>query len=181
MINMINLLPAQQQQKLLIIRRTKLINIIGLLALLFVLSLLLGVLALKFRLQGELVLAQALEGAARIELIKPENIQLKKDLLELNRKLKQILTLEQQYQPGSEILKTLSALTPTGLTYNSLLFDRQANKVTLTGLAKQRAELLLFKQELEKALTFSAIDFPAVNWVKATDINFFITFKYRGE
>ena len=52
-------------------------------------------------------------------------------------------------------------------------------RVTLLGLSDDRDTLSAFKENLEKNQKISNIDFPADNWLKAKDINFYLTFQYQ--
>ena len=89
----------------------------------------------------------------------------------------------------TEILEKISETLPEQVYLTNLSFifqlegeknqEKQVIKVNLFGFSKTRDILLEFKKNLEVRETFKEIYFPPSNWIKATDINFNITFKIK--
>lgn len=97
---------------------------------------------------------------------------------DLNNKLNLIENAEQNIFLISQrvireiISKKMSDIKITQIFYenNSL----EGKKISIRGSAPNRERLLLFRQELEDDNTFSKVDLPISNFVKGSDIQFYL-------
>lgn len=75
------------------------------------------------------------------------------------------------------ILKKMSGIKITNISYenNSKNNFLQVKKITIQGTAPSRSVLLLFRQALEDDATFKSVDLPISNFVKGSDIRFYLS------
>jgi len=181
---MINLLPPEEKEKLLLEIRKRIAIIIWCLFLFFIFCFSLVLLSIKFYLQGQIdyqtITLQETENKMRQAEIK----DLQEKFNSFNTALKKLNSFEQKKTYFSEILEKISGILPGGtyLTNISLIPSELADKnpciqVMLSGFIPTRENLFEFKKILEKDTQIKEIYFPPINWVNPTDINFSITFK----
>jgi len=114
------------------------------------------------------------------------------EIQDLRRKIdlinQDITRLEQFYKNRiyfSEILDKISQTIPRGVYLTNFsaavsFFEGESLiKISLSGFAPTREILLEFNKKLEEQINFKNISFPAANWVKPRDINFFVNFEYN--
>ena len=71
------------------------------------------------------------------------------------------------------ILEKIPDIKITKISFNNdVVLGR---KISVYGIAKNREQLLLFKQALEKNKAFSKVDLPVSNFIKETDIQFYLS------
>jgi len=181
---MINLLPPKEKEEILQEENWKLLMILGMILLFFLISLLLILFSIKIFIAGE-VEAQKILFVEREKEFKNTQMQnLQNNLTAFNKKLSQLDSFYQNQSNSSEILEEISKTLPPGVYLNNLSIIPQGGKeggfaCNLSGFSPNREILLQFKDNLEKATQFQDIYFPSSSWVKATDINFTISFKVK--
>lgn len=175
---MINLLPPEQKKELKERESQKIVLILGFLGFLFFLSLTFGLAIIKFYLSGEIIAQKTIEEVIQKELVSKENENAKKEIIKFNKDVTRILSFLKEKIFLSEVLKKITIILPNELYLDSISFQKDDNLFTITGFAKTRDALILFKNELEKEKSFSEVNFPPTNWVRANEFNFFLTFKY---
>jgi hypothetical protein len=97
----------------------------------------------------------------------------------VNLQMKNIMLVKKDQLYWSDILYRLSNASAEGISIDSL-----ANKnyqVMLSGKAKDRDSLIVYREKLEKDGCFSEINLPLSNLVSRTDIVFQIDFKVKEE
>jgi hypothetical protein len=122
---------------------------------------------------------------ARKELDIQKNTPLKAEELEittqadnLNRKIQQVDSLRQNKFLVTErainnvVLNKLPDIKITNILYEAKTSTEKEIKVT--GSAPSREKLLLFKLALENDPAFKKVDLPVSNFVKGSDIKFFV-------
>lgn len=179
---MINLLPPQYKQELLLEETKRLVIILEVVILASLVSLVLILFSIKTYLNGEVDFQKIILSQAEKEFGQSgfQNIQEKINLLNLT-----FSKLDSFYQEKfyfTEILEKVSkTLLPgtylTTLSFSPSLAEEDFRfRISLSGFAKTREILLEFKEKLEAEEDFKEVYFPASNWVKPTDINFNLTF-----
>lgn len=174
---MINLLPPKEKRILAERQIQKVINIWGFLLFLFLVSLSLGLLAVKFSLAGQETFQKTLVEIEKKAFQSQKNQAAKKEALKLNQEVNFLLSFYEKKSEVSELLKKIAFILPPGLSLESLSFQKEDSLVVLRGFAQTREDLILFKDNLEREPAFKDVTFPPQNWVKAKDINFLVNFK----
>ncbi|MBI2123739.1 MAG: hypothetical protein HYU04_00605 [Candidatus Wildermuthbacteria bacterium] len=180
---MINLLPQNAKQELRQEQRFRL-----LLTLLFMcmvalvcFALMLGV--IKVYVAG-LLFAQESKIALLQERFSKDN-PLLADIQEFNETAGQVSRFIKSSRAVSLVLEAIGEILPAGLYITAFDYDPpgvQTKKGTepkeikarasVTGFAKTREDLFLFRESLTRHPLFSDLSFPAVNWVLPEDIRF---------
>lgn len=174
---MINLLPPREKKELAERETQKLIIIWSVLISLFFISLIFGLLSIKFYLSGQLAFQTTLYEITKEELNTQKNQELKKEIRNLNKDITRISSFYKSKILLTEILKRLVTSLPSTVVLYSLTYQRDNSSIILTGFAKNREALLSFRDNLEKEKIFSEVFFPPSNWVKPEDITLFVTIK----
>lgn len=78
------------------------------------------------------------------------------------------------------IFKKMSSIKITDIFYENDSLkapegDKAVKKITIKGNAPSREVLLLFRQALEDGATFKQVDLPISNFVKGSDIKFYLS------
>jgi hypothetical protein len=71
------------------------------------------------------------------------------------------------------ILKKMNSIKITDISYDISL--EQAKKISIQGTAPSREVLLLFRKKLEDDSTFKTVDLPISNFVKGSNIQFYLS------
>lgn len=83
----------------------------------------------------------------------------------------------------SEVLEKISQLLPdkvylTNFSFSpDLALENIGFNVYIAGFSPTREELLQLKTNIEKEESFKEVSFPLTNWVRATNIDFSLSFK----
>ena len=178
---MINLLPPEQKEELLLRERQNIILILGILFLSFLISLSLILLSIKISFSGDSEIQKII-----LEERKKE-VSFDKELEEKIKNSNQVLSnLNSFYQSQfnlTQILEKISGLLSSGIYLTNLnlnpLEKEKEVQVSLSGFSESREILLSLKENLEKEAEFTRVYFPPENWVKPNDINFIVTFKIK--
>lgn len=181
---MINLLPPQEKEKLLLEKKKILITILLILVLYFLFCLIFILFSIKVYSQIQIEFQEALLLRTEKGLGESEIKNFQEKIKETNSTLTKINSFYQQQIYFSEILERISKTLPqeTYLTNFSTAFytkekEETGIKFSLSGFAPTRENLIEFKENLEKEEGFKEIYFPPTNWVKPTDIDFSLSFK----
>lgn len=92
-----------------------------------------------------------------------------------NEKVSQIQRFLKSSRPVSPILQALAQVLSPGMYLTSFDYDPAATqnpRISVTGFAKDRETLFIFRENLQKHPLFSELVFPASNWVQPADIRF---------
>lgn len=175
---MINLLPLQQKQILLKEKEFREILILGIFLFTFLLLLGLALFVIRIDIQAGLLLEQTLLESKKHESgfsqIKKSEEEIR-SLNEIGSKLDSFY--ENKYYLIS-IFETLNQVMPENMYLTNFSYDAQKAKISLSCFAPSREVLSQFKANLEQEQNFKELYFPASNWLKPNDIDFFVSFQY---
>ncbi len=75
------------------------------------------------------------------------------------------------------VFKKMPNIKITGISYegDSKNNSPQSKKISIQGIAPSREVLLLFRQALEDSTFFKQVDLPISNFIKGSDIQFFLS------
>jgi len=176
---MINLLPPIQKGKLKEEREKRILIHLLILVLFFNLSLSLSLLNLKIFL-SEKIKKEKLELENQEKILKLET---KKEILETNKLISDLLKFEKEKKEFSEILAKIFQVLPKEIKVNNVnvsttILDKKTKKetfqISLVGFSPDRESLLRLKSILEE--NFKQVSFPPQVWVKEKEIDFSVTF-----
>jgi len=172
---MINLLPPEQIKELKDEENLKLVLNLGILFLLFLISLFLILFSIKIYLFGNL----EIQNMILKEREKALNLELEKEIKNFNNLLLKIDSFYQEKIDLVSVLEKISKTLPEGiyLTNLNLSISKKEINVSLSGFSPDQKNLISFRKNLEK--DFSEVDFPLQNWLKLTNIDFSVSFKIK--
>jgi len=176
---MINLLPPEEKDKISADVRIKVLKIFWFLILFFILCLIafFGFINLyvKIQLDGQIAQISQHSGASPSAVAS----DLKKNIDSLNSDLSKINEFYGKKIYFSEILDKISQIMPENVYFAnlSIIKGKNGTKISVSGFAPSREELLELKKNLDKESDyFKDVSFPQSDWVKPHDIDFFISF-----
>ncbi len=174
---MINLLPSSYKKELLQEENWRLTLILGILFLIFLVSLILLLISIKIYIQGQV---ESLKVLADLEekSLKTSGIPDFREKIDMANK--KILGLESFYKAQDstvEVLENIFQTIPAKIYLTSFFWQKSASQVSLSGFSPSREALFELKKNLEEEKEFTDISFPLSNWQKPTDIDFTVTFK----
>ena len=188
---MINLLPPEEKQSILLEKKKRSIIILWFFFLFFLCCFILVLSSVRFHVRGEfesqkIILEEIKKNSEQSEIRK-----LQKEIDLINSVLVQLKHFYENKTYLTEILEKISNTLPekTYLTNFSVISidkdqeDKEKTNfnVSLSGFSANREILFDFKKNLEKNENFEEIYFPATNWTKPSDIDFFVTFKINNK
>jgi Tfp pilus assembly protein PilN len=178
---MINLLPLENKEELKQEGNFKVVTIVGILVLVSLVCFFLILLSIKEFISGEIKVQQILISQKEAELKTPQMQVLETNLVAFNQELSGLKFFYKNRVSYSRALEIISATIPSGiyLTNLSLVSQSQEKNIScnLSGFSPDREKLIQLKENLEKEKSFKEVVFPTTNWVKATDVNFTVSFK----
>ncbi|MDP3093902.1 MAG: PilN domain-containing protein [bacterium] len=178
---MINLLPPQEKKENLSRKKLKLILIFEIGILLFLLSNLFILFSVKVYLGGEID-SEKINFSQRqkeVDVAAISNFQT--NIKNLNENLGEIKSFYEKQVSLAGVFETISENLPQGSYLTSFSFHQEPElrKVSLTGYAPKRDDLLAFKSSLEGSRVFANIDFPPINWVSPENIEFYLNLEIK--
>jgi len=172
---MINLLPPKQKEFLASEKKKRLILILGIVFLIFFISLTLVFLSVGFYISGQseariIVLEQKQKEfqGTKISALEQEITLANDTVLELN-------SFYQERASLIKIFEQISELLPQDAYLHS--FACQDQEIQLAGFAPTRASLLQLRQSLIDQEEFSDVSFPGEPWIYASNIDFVVSFR----
>ena len=177
---MINLLPLQQKEYLLVQKRLRLVLILEILFLSFLISLALILFWVKISIFRDLEIQKTfLEEKERMISI---NQELEEEIKTANLSFSNLNSFYRKEGNLTQVLEKTSGTLPSGTYLTGFGFSLAQKKedmvqISLSGFCPDRETLLTFKRNLENENGFLEIYFPPENWAKPTDINFSVNFK----
>lgn len=189
---MINLLPPQQKEELLEEGKYNLVLILGILFLIFLISLILILFSIKIFISGEVEVQRILLSAEEKRFKESQIQNLEEKINTSNQTLSKLNLFYQNQLNLTEILEKISAALPleaylTTFSLNPISTpaggetQKYLAQVSLGGFSPTREILLGLKEALEKEELFGEIYFPPSNWVKPTDIDFSVTLRITNQ
>ena len=174
---MINLLPPQYKKELLTEENWKLTLILGILVLIFLLSLVLILFAIKIQVAGQVEVQKILVNLEEKEFSHLKDLEEK--LNSINQTLSKLDSFYQGQFRLTEFLERIPEIIPEGIYLTSLSYQKVPAQVSLTGFSPTIGSLFNFKNNLEEQEDFKEVTFPTAIWAKLVDINFTVTFKIK--
>lgn len=179
---MINLLPNQEKEVILIEKKKRIAIIIFSLILFFFACLILISISIRIYLQGYIESEKSFLTESEKEFSQSGSQNLQERIKSINSLIKELNSFYGQKIYFSETAEKISRTLPKNfyLTDFSLTLsgEKEAN-VSLSGFAPLREDLFKFKENLEAEEDFKEISFPPANWIKAQNIDFYVTFKIK--
>jgi len=175
----INLLPPSYKKEILQEQNWKLTLILGLLFLIFSVSLILVLFSIKIYIQGQVEPLKVLTEAGEKSLQESGILDFREKIESANQK---ILKLESFYKNQDStliFLENIFKLIPENIYLTGLFWQKSASQSSLTGFSPSREALFELKKNLEERKEFSDISFPSSNWMDSVNINFQVTFKIK--
>lgn len=180
---MINFLPPEEKENILLDGKKRMLAILGFLFSFFLLCLALALFFIKIHLYYQLELLD-LSLAEKEKLAGESEIQsLREKINYINETSVELGAFYQQRISFLEILERVIAVLPPGMSLNnfSAVVSGENNccaKISMSGFSPSRELLLDLKKNFDKeGKFFKNPYFPQSNWVKSTDINFSATFE----
>ena len=121
------------------------------------------------------------------QFLESENQEFQDGINRANSILSQLDSFYSQKTYFSEIVQKISKILPQDcfLTNLSMIFSieeetkEESIKISISGFAPMREDLLQLKKNLEQEENFKDISFPPANWVEPKNIDFYITFNIK--
>lgn len=127
---------------------------------------------------------EAQENLVKITKEAPESQKLekiKKEIEETNNKITKIYKTQSDFVLWSKIIEDLiSSVPPEQKIYLKIFSGRKGGaQITISGFAQTREDLIDFEHSLRGSDKFFDIYSPISNFLKKTEINFNLTFKFK--
>ena len=177
---MINLLPPQEKDVILMEAKKKIAIIICFLILFFFACLILISISIKIYLQVHIESEKSFLAENEKEFFQSESQNLQERIKSANVLIKELNSFYGQKIYFSEIAERISKTLPSNFylkDFSMILSGEKEINVSLSGFAPLREDLFKFKENLEAEEDFKNISFPPANWIKAQNIDFYVTFK----
>lgn len=95
----------------------------------------------------------------------------------VNTKIQDYRALSDATPLWSQFLREFTAVVPPGVRVNSVSVDYQSKKVRVSGVARERSDVLLFYDHLNTVPElFGQVNFPFENIIRDTQVPFTYTF-----
>jgi Tfp pilus assembly protein PilN len=170
----INLLPPKVKAELFEDEIKKLIIILGILILVFLLSLTVILFSVRTYISTQLSSIQSLVNMEKERLGTPELQGIKEEIIAANKDLLKLNSFYQEQIDITNIFEKISEIMPSQMYLTNFSYQKDNLQVSLSGYAPNSELLLEFKKDLEKE--FPDPYFPPQNWIKSTDIDFQVRF-----
>ena len=112
-------------------------------------------------------------------LVTKEYGELNQKVYAANKKIKFLQIIQKNFIVWSPNLAILTTLAPKDIELASININHTTKDIIITGHAKKRENLMLYKSRLEQSPLLEKVDMPIENLLKATDIDFKITGKLK--
>ena len=188
---MMNLLPPQEKRELALQQNKKLAMVLGGVVLIFLVSLSMALFSVKFYLLGEVTYQKNILGTTEKKYETPDFLASKSLIQSYNASLVKMNEFYQHDILASGALKTLLAVErPAGLSLTNIFAQKNLAeagkkntvvKVSFSGISEARDDLMLYKTSLESNPDIKNIYFPPNNWIKPSELSFYITFEYDNQ
>lgn len=172
---MINLLPPRQKKLLVLERKKRLIVILGIVGLVFFVSLILVLLSVEFYVAGQIEAQKIILEQKQKEFQSSEIKTFREEIRLANQSFLKLRSFYQEQVSLVEILEKINQTLPLRAYLNSFSYDN--TKINLKGYAPTRSILLEFRENLVNEKEFKNIEFPGEPWIKSVDIEFSATFQ----
>ena len=174
---MINLLPPAYQKELKQEENRRLTVILGMLFLVFLISLILILFSVKLYIQGQLASVKILADSEEKTLLTPQIQDLQGKINSANRNLAKLALFYGSQISAVGILEKIFKTIPSEIYLTAFSWQKDTSQVTISGFSPTREVLFNFQRNLEAAKEFTDFNFPSQNWIKSSNIDFYVSFK----
>lgn len=177
---MINLLPPQEKSELLMEKNKKLIVVLGCLILISLVYLSLILSALKYYILENITYQKTILESNEKKYQTKDFMDIKTQIQKYNASLGKVSNFYSKEIYLSNAIEEITLIPrPDGVVFDSITLSKKPTdtkiKVTISGTSKTRDNLLLFKNNIESNKKMENINFPPNNWIKPSDISFYMT------
>lgn len=178
---MINLLPQQEKNELLLKRIKNLALVLGAIIIIFLICSILVLLSLKFYILAEVDYQKFLL-ASTVEKYKTPDMENFKGIIEkYNKSFPLVVSYYKNEKFFSNILAVISEIPkPGGLYFTSISIDAK-NSVSISGTSNTRENLISFQKNLESHPSIKNVSFAASSWINPVNNNFSLTLQFNPE
>ena len=179
---MINLLPPEEKEKLILDMKKKILTVILFLFLFFLICFILILLSVRIYQQGQIESQKIIFQETEKTMVKTQNQDLMDKIKNFNDVFVKIDNFYRQKIYFSGILGKISQIIPkeaylTEIRLNFGVGENSDIEALLSGFIPDREMLFSLKKTLEQESFIKDVYFPPVNWIDPIDISFFINFK----
>lgn len=101
--------------------------------------------------------------------------QFESEIKKINSRISMLDTIQSDFVPWTYVFKAISNISSNGISYTSIVINKENKEVRLKGFSNERSELLKLKSGLESSVVFTDINFPIQNILEKENIRFDIT------
>lgn len=98
----------------------------------------------------------------------------------LSIKVNNILDIQSKFFKPSLIISDMANMAGESVSFDSIYIDKTANKISISGFAKTREDLLNFKNKLVASEHYSNVNFPIENLLTKEKIIFNLSFDIKS-
>mgnify|MGYP001573536718 CR=1 FL=1 len=183
---MINLLPPKEKEQLFLERKKKLVIILGYIAIISLIYLALVLFSVKFYILEQMSFQKNILDTTEIKYQTSDFLSYSNLVKKYNTDLIKVDTFYKKQIYFTDIIKTiLDIQRPDGLFFDdmSIKNNEKNNKIqiTVSGISNTRDNLLAFRDNIKNNNKIENIYFPPNSWIKAKDINFYVTFEVLND
>jgi hypothetical protein len=176
---MINLLPPEEKQKLLLENRGKLTTTLGIIVLVSLVCLTLILLSIEFYILAETNNQKNILEQAKKENQTPDFNNFSNIIKKYNGILVQLNSFYKGEIYFSQVLKIISGVQkPAGLYLTDFSLNRQKSgivQVSVSGVSDTRDNLLVFQKNIEQDAEITNPYFLPESWISPKNVNFSLT------
>lgn len=177
---MINLLPLEEKQKLLLVKKERLAIIWGIVVSVFLVCLILILLSIKFYILTETDYQENILQQTEREDQTPDFINLNSVIQKYNVSLAQADSFYKKEIYFSQALQIITGVpSPKGLYLTNFSLSRNETgmvQVSVSGVSDTRDNLLIFQKNIEDNQDIKNPYFSPESWISPKNVNFSLTF-----
>jgi hypothetical protein len=178
---MINILPPEEKQKLILRKKEKLKIIFGIVILVFLICFVLILLSIKFYILADTNSQKVILEQIKKENQTPELANFNSTVEKYNVVLTQLSSFYSEEIYFNQSLKIVSDVpTPKNLYLGNFIIKRENNgnvQVSVSGVSASREDLLVFKKSVESSPEIKNPYFSADSWIDQKNPKFSLTFE----
>ncbi|MCX6718588.1 MAG: hypothetical protein NTY81_03255 [Candidatus Staskawiczbacteria bacterium] len=178
---MINLLPAEEKQKLLSEKKRRLAIVLGITALISLFCFVLILLSIKFYILAETDFQKNILKQTQQEAETPDFASLSDSIQKYNEILAQVDSFYENEIYFNQALKIITDIpSPKNLHLTNFSLNREDSgniQASVAGVSDTRDDLLAFKQNIENSKKIKNPYFSSESWISPKNVNFSLTFE----
>lgn len=179
---MINLLPPQEKQKLILEKKRKVVVILGIIVIVSLVCLVFILTSIKFYILAETdaqknILSEIIKRDQTSDIVSFNNI-----IKNYNKILSQVDSFYSKNKYFNKILKTITDIPKAqGLYITDLSLERDKNgliKASISGVSNTRENLLNFKSNIQQNQDIKSFYFSPNSWINSKNAEFNLTIEF---